>query len=393
MASPGSIQDVSRQYEMNLEIPLSENQLSIDDMNEPTEFGCDLEQTVFNLAKNVEEIKSNVLESQKYREKTMEIVSSMKLPAIPPSLDKGLGELRMSCALSMVMDYMRWKAFDPAKQNARRALDLAERQGNEISIARCNYWLGRIELEQGNIHSAYKFFMSARPCTMDDKGLEGSTLEYYLKFSHPKVGEKYRRRVSPLRSHAKLEGTRTKVDTHSSGNNQSKKRKQVTWASELVLRPAKLAGDTQVGSVAAKGNRKNDNRPVVWEAKNTEDALHANSPLLIIPKDEINSDGMEWQAVAKSGPRLPQSKFTFRCYPKGLAPRTRPTEIFPEQPGENILTAEIWQVLHQHFKIEGVTLAYLSRERWKNFGLDRSYKDHMAKKGVLWRFQGTCFLK
>ncbi|KAJ5549568.1 hypothetical protein N7513_006802 [Penicillium frequentans] len=391
MDSPGPGQDVSWQDELNLETLLSENQLSIDGVINPTEFACDLEQTVFNLAKNVEEIKFSVMESHKHRGKMMEIVSSLRLPTIPPSLDEGLDELRMSCALSMVMDYMRWRAFDPAKQNAKQALDFAERQGNEISIARCNYWLGRIELEQGNIPSAYKFFMAARPCAMDDKGLEGSTLEYYLKLSHPKVGEKYRRRVSPLRSHAKLEGTLTQVDTHHSCNDQSKKRKRVTWASELVLRPAKSAGHTQVGSVAAKGNRKHNNRPVVWEAKNTEDALHASSPLLIIPKDEINADGMEWLTVAKSGPRLPQSKFTFRCYPKGLAPRSRPTEIFPEQPGENILIAEKWQVLHEHFKIKRVTLAYLSLERWRNFKLDRSFKDNMAKKGVSWRFQETYF--
>ncbi|KAJ5797342.1 uncharacterized protein N7503_006638 [Penicillium pulvis] len=391
MGSSGPVHDGSWQDELNLETLLSESQLSIDDMNKPTEFACDLEQTVFNLAKNVEDIKFSVMESQKHRGKMMEMVSSLELPAIPPSLDEGLDELRMSCALSMAIEYIGWKAFDPAKQHAKQALDFAARQGNETSIARCNYWLGRIELEQGNIPSAYKFFMAARPCAMNDKGLEGSTLEYYLKISHPTLGEKHRRRVSPLRSHAKLEGTLTQVDTHHSGNNQSKKRKQFTWTSELVLRPAKLAGHPQAGSVAAKGNRKHNNRPVVWEAENTEDALHANSPLRIIPKDEINADGMEWLTVAKSGPRLSQSKFTFRCYPKGLAPRSRPTEIFPEQPGENIIAAEKWEVLHEHFKIKRVTLAYLSLERWRNFGLDRSFKDNMAKKGVSWRFQETYF--
>ncbi|KAJ5998332.1 hypothetical protein N7451_006142 [Penicillium sp. IBT 35674x] len=391
MASSGPVQDSSSQDELKLETPLSENQLSIDVINGPTGFGCDLEQAVFNLAKNVEEIKESLMESQKCREKTMEIVSSMKLPVIPPSLDVGLDGLRMSCALSLVMDYLRWRAFDPAKQNAKRALDFAERQGNEISIARCHYWMGRIELEQGNKPSAYKSFMAARPCAMDDKSLEGSTLEHYLDCSQPGLGERYRRRVSSLRSHAKLEGTLATVDTYHSGNNQSKKRKQVTWASELVLRPAKPAGHTQLGSVTAKGNRRYNDRPVVWQAKNTEDALHTNSPLLIVQKDEINADGMEWLTFAKSGPRLLQSEFTFRCYPKGLAPRTRPTEMFPEQPGENILTAENWQVLHRHFKNKRVTLTYLSFERWRNFGLDRGFKDNMAKKGVSWRFQDTYF--
>lgn len=391
MASPYSFQDASWHPELDLEKSQSENQLSIDDVDEPNEYECDLDLTVLKLAKNVEEIKVNLMESQKHREKTMEILSSMKLPAIPPSLDEELDELQISCALSMVIEYLRWKAFDPARKNAKRALEFAERQSNEINIARCNYWMGRIELDQGNIASAYKLFKAARPCTMDERSLEGSTLEYYLNFSYPRLGEQYRRCVSSLQIPAKPGNALAKVDPKHSGDNQSKKRKQVTWMPELVLRPAKSAGHTKVGSVTAKGNRKHNNRPVVWEAKNTEDALHANSPLGIILKDEVNADGMEWLTVAKSGPRLPQSKFTFRCYPKGLAPRTRPTEIFPEQPGENILSAEEWQMLHQYYKNKRVTLAYLSFERWRDFRLDGNFKDSMAKKGVSWRFKDACF--
>ncbi|KAJ6114307.1 hypothetical protein N7486_000085 [Penicillium sp. IBT 16267x] len=387
MASLGSVQDALWQPELNLENSLSEEQLSIDSVNEPTEFECDLDQTILNLAKNVEEIKIHLKESQKHREKTMEIVSSMELPVSPSSLDKGLDELDISFALSIVMDCMRWKQFDLAKTEANRALNVAECQGNEINIARCYYWMGRIKLEQGNIPSAYKFFMAARPCAMDDKHPEGPTLGYYLHFSHPRLGEEYRRRVSSYRSHAMPKGTLTKLVPNHSGDNQSKKRKQDARIVELVLRPAKSTGHTQLGSVTAEGTRNHNSRPVVWEAKITEDALHANSPLVIIPKDEINADGMEWLTIANSGPRLPQSKFTFRCYPKGLASRTRPTGIFPEQPGENILSAKKWQALHQYYKNKEVTLAYLSLERWRNFELDKS----QGGQGVSWQWQDIDF--
>jgi hypothetical protein len=373
MASPASIQDVLWQHELNSENALSEKQLSMD-ANEPTESECDLDQRALDLVKNVEEIHTNLMNAQRHREKTMEIVSSMELPVFPSNIDKRLDDLEISFALGMVMNAMQWKIYTLATQEAKRALDIANRQGNEVNIARCYYWMGRIQLEQDDKPSAYKFFLAARPCAMADQHVEGSSVGWYLNFSHPTLGEEFRRRVSTVRCRTTPKGTLTKVDRNHSGDKQSKKRKQEAWMSELVLRPSTSAGPTQLASVTAKGNRKHNSRPVVWEAKNTEDALHANSPLVIIQKGEINADGMEWLAVANSGPRLPQSKFTFRCYFNGLAPRTRPTKIFPEQPGENILSAEEWQALHQRFQNKRVTLAYLEFERWQNFKLDSNLR-------------------
>ncbi|KAJ5769660.1 hypothetical protein N7520_004219 [Penicillium odoratum] len=369
MTSPSSTNDVLCQPESTPESTLSEGSLgSYADMKDAMEyeFECDFDHMTSEFAKEVEEIKSNLMESLNQREKIMETVFSMHLPVVPSSFETRFVELGIGLALENVMDCLHQKLLPLAKKEAKRALHLAEHQGDEINIARCYYWMGRIELYQRNISSAYKFFMTARPCVMDDKHPEGRSLGYYLSLFNPGAGG-----TISHPNHDAFEATLIKGDMDQSGDNQSRKRKQDAQTSELVLRPFNMVGHTKLGSVTMKSPQYPTSRPVVWITQITEDALHSDSPMVIILKDEANADGMDWLATANSGPRLSQIKFTFRCYPRGLAPRTRPTEIFAEQPGENLLSAEEWQALHQHAKNKKVTLAYLADERRRNLELTK----------------------
>ncbi|KAJ5623646.1 hypothetical protein N7490_012251 [Penicillium lividum] len=382
MTSPLSTHDVLWQTDSIAESTLSESPLgSFADMKDAMEFEfeCDVDHVALELAKDVEEIKSNLMESLKQRQKIMETVFSMQLPAVPSSFETRFVELGICLALENVMDCLQQKLLPLAKKEAKRALHLAEHQGDEINIARCHYWMGRIELYQRNISSAYKFFMTARPCVMDDKHPEGRSLGYYLSLLSPGVGGT----ISHPNNDA-FEATSRKGDIHQSGDNQSRKRKQDGQISELVLRPLDMVGHTKPGSVTMKRPPKPTSRPVVWITQNTEDTLHSNSPMVIITKDEINANRMDWLTTANSGSRLSQIKFTFRCYPRGLAPRTRPTEIFAEQPGENLLSTEEWQALHQHAKNKKVTLAYLADERRRNLELTKMVQLGMGSNGRSW---------
>jgi hypothetical protein len=79
---------------------------------------------------------------------------------------------------------------------------------------------------------------------------------------------------------------------------------------------------------------------------------------------EASEEGMEWLQAANSRPRPEQrGEFTLRCYPVGLAPRTRSTEIFSRLPNEILLSAQEWRSLSKLMSNRAITMAYLAKER------------------------------
>ncbi|PYH75872.1 hypothetical protein BO82DRAFT_359644 [Aspergillus uvarum CBS 121591] len=80
---------------------------------------------------------------------------------------------------------------------------------------------------------------------------------------------------------------------------------------------------------------------------------------------EFDSDGLQLHRS--------QKHFTFEMYPQGMAPRTRPTNIFPEQRNEILMSEESWKVFNEYVQGKGVTMSYLDREGQK-------YREAIKKK-------------
>lgn len=315
---------------------------------------------------DIDKIQNDLLKAHKNRMDLVNLVTPRPTPDPSRSLEKRLDQLEISLMLVTVINYIRSKHFSQAKKEAQRALKLAKDLNNEVTIARCYYWMGRIEFEQRNMPAAHEHFKAARPCVEDDEYPEGWTVEFYAGLSRSAVGEEYRKRVLLDRCHALVE-TASKQDRSARSaamKSTKRKRDRKTW--ELVLRPSshRFSGG-KLGQRIEKSKNQHTHGPTVWMVHDTAD-LPGYEDKSVDTKSKIpHSDGMDWRTVVKSQshPCLETRPFTLRCYPKGLAPRTRPTNIFPPQPGEIILSAQEWESLRRRAKDRAVTMGYLARER------------------------------
>ena len=199
---------------------------------------------------------------------------------------------------------------------------------------------------------------------MDEECFEGQSLDFYLKCSRP--GRSERHQSSPPVDYPDevTEDKRGRNDTRQTSNFLLNKRKRKAQLWDLVLRPSVSARHTPKKPIV---------QSVTWMVKSTEDVLHRNNPLTLRPKKGVSSDHAQWLKSATQGPRPTQKQsFTFRCYPRGLAPRSRRTDIFSEQPEENLLSMEEWATLQEQTKDKKVTMAYLARERQKHAKFEKT---------------------
>ena len=293
------------------------------------------------------EIQQLLSESEMQRMKSLEIILSSKLPQLPPDLTGRLGQMRINYALVTTMLYLRKGQLDQATEKAKRAFKIAQGQNDERSSSRCRYWMGRIEFQRRNLMAAQSFFAAAQPCIMNEGSLEGKTVEFYLGLSNFAVSEEYRKRALLNYQFAQLErSSQAALQGHSIAV-ENRKRKREAQPYNLVFRPVRRSDRETVESTSIQRRRVR----IVYNCKDPSSTSTKN------PSHELDA------FTDKSGRRLEQQTFTFRCYPVGLATRTRTTNLFPLQPGEKLLSAEQWQVLSGSIKDKVVTMRFLAQER------------------------------
>ncbi|KAJ5730693.1 uncharacterized protein N7483_005201 [Penicillium malachiteum] len=304
----------------------------------------------------LEYMRENLIKSQQQRAELMNLVTSLQLPEPQPDLDYQLARLEISNLITTGMNHLALEQYHEAEEEINRALDMAEQMNEGLDRARCYYWLGRIQVEQRNFSLAYQYFRDAQPLLIDGRCLESHSLKFYLEFAKSGGSEKIPLPFSdPL--HVNLGVELTTNDSIEESKDLSKKRK---WDSQSWSRVLRLSN-------SPRHTLKSTNRLNMWTVLDAEDYIHPDSSLRSFrmpSKPELNLCEFQW--ASQAGSRPPQlESFKFRCYPRGLTSRTRNTKIFDEQPGENIMSADEWDVLQQHAKNKKVTLAYLANERRK----------------------------
>ncbi|KAJ5707682.1 hypothetical protein N7488_007483 [Penicillium malachiteum] len=311
------------------------------------------------LNRDLEYMRENLIGSKLQRLDLMNLITSLQLPAneSQSDLDYQLTRLEISNLITTGMNWIALKQYNEAEEQISRALDLAERTNEELELARCYYWLGRIQVEQRNFSLAYQYFKDARPLRMDYRCLESHTLKFYLEFAKSAGATKLELPFSNP-SHVSLGFQLANDYSIDQSRNLSKKRKwesPQTWS--RVLRT----------SSSPRPTLKATNRLNLWYVLTRADDIERDNPSTVPSMSETSLDELEWAQPARDGSRPPQTKsFTVRCYPRGLASRTRTTDIFTsEQPGENLMSADEWKVLQNHAKNKKVTMAYLANERRK----------------------------
>ncbi|KAJ5690494.1 hypothetical protein N7462_004886 [Penicillium macrosclerotiorum] len=330
-------------------------------------------------------VKKKLLETKQLQSEIVEIIRSHQTRA--PEVEEKQEQLKFSFAVIAVMEHLGNRNFKQAEKEALEALRIAQSLEEEISVARGHYWLGRIDFEKGNLKSAYSHFMAARPCVMNDECPEGQTLQFYLGLSKKGISESYRRRVLLEYSRAVLDGY-NRTPLGDSGQQEpsekstcsSTKRKRESSSYKLVLRPVSYQLSSDLSKQQARRSKeKTTKQTKVWETRDNDEFFphRQNTDILENQQTEQLSATEDSQMGPKSTdrvaptnarPRVPQSQFTLRCWPKGITSRTRPTEIFTTQfPGEDVLSVEDWDVVRQFMKDRPVTLSYLARERQNTF--------------------------
>lgn len=240
----------------------------------------------------------------------------------------------------------------------RHALSIARDLDDEILIAQCNFWLGRIELDTGHFKKAFEHFKAARPCIMDDECLEGAHVQFYMSISWSGLKGEYRERMFLEHCREILGLGEDPSDRRVEDNKKKRKRDAKTW--DLVVRPS--PEQLRPGWVRQRQQRYSY-KSTVWMVYDTADLPQHRKASSGPQSKKADADGMEWLKAPQGHPLLEGRQFTFRCYYRGLAPRTRPTNIFPIQPSEFVLSAEQLEIYQWWSQRRRVTMTYLEFER------------------------------
>jgi hypothetical protein len=353
--------------------------------------------TPSDLAEKAEEIKRKLQDTHRHKSEVVKMIMSNQSPKISTELGNRLGNLRISFLLVTVINHIADNQIRQARKQAKQSLSLAQASNDKLSIARCRYWIGRIEFEKQNMEAAHDHFLAARPYLMDNINPEGETVQFYLDASRRGISEQYLKRILLQHNEALVENAPHERPFRRP-NQLSRKRKWEVQPWKVALRPAPVN----------KGGRRQNQYPEVTITKSSKslkerivsdmpdipfgpkyspgtskpyqnlsgaDRLHGISDATGQSTDFISTggmgahnshtlEGMERLQAAYSRPRLEQrGKFTLRCYPVGLAPRTRPPDIFSRLPGEVLLPAQEWESLRNQMSNRAITMAYLARER------------------------------
>lgn len=116
------------------------------------------------------------------------------------------------------------------------ARESADKSKNALLVARCEFWMGRVEFLRGNMRKAHEHFVKANPCAMDPKeGVECQDLSFYLDVTRHGISE--HTRAARLRTHEEAIAAHAKFDktaNNSVSTEDKRKRPLRTWKGALV---------------------------------------------------------------------------------------------------------------------------------------------------------------
>lgn len=268
--------------------------------------------------------------------------------------------------------------YGRAEKEAKKALEIARELRQEPTMARCFFWLGVIEYNHGNDERAYLYFLDAHSC-VDEYPIEGKLLDMYLNLLQKGVRKEDRRKLFPFGNN------NTAVDVlgrryFSIFTNAHLKRK---WSAlprgESVLRMT-AQGQSKTKSCFGKDSEKKKDtsttaRPTVWIKRDAQDIQPRSAGA--VDNGNVSSRHSALGTLVEGSDlcwlnKYPyineysiQGPFAFKENPRGLAPRTRGTEIFFEQPWEVILSKGKWESIQKTVGRKEVTMSFLKEEHEK----------------------------
>ncbi|PYI14608.1 hypothetical protein BO86DRAFT_457828 [Aspergillus japonicus CBS 114.51] len=342
-------------------------------------------------------------------------------------LDEKLDRWEVTLALHRAITFLEEGQDREAEHFVLEAVGIAQRLGNPVCLARCQYWQGRVEYSRENYHEAQQCFQACREGILDAP--EGETITWYLRVSRPGLTEEERQQIGEseqVRDRAQgLYGYSPQSTSPVSGDfhfphlqdtehawgeleegeppgeampyEADDEREQIRESEQDRDRAQAFYGYSPENASLVSANfhfaqhtRKEEDRP--RSEATPDETSNDNQRRILTPKSrlpfvagEFDSDGLQLHRS--------QKHFTFEMYPQGMAPRTRPTNIFPEQRNEILMSEESWKAFNEYVQDKGVTMSYLDREGQK-------YREAIKKKNraawAAWaaekRMNNTCVI-
>lgn len=309
------------------------------------------------------DLKRELVRDQQERGEIVELFSTREPLPSPESIARQIKRMRVTLALGAVINEMTSKyAYRKVRRMARHALSIARDLDDEILIAQCTFWLGRIELDADNFKDAFEHFKAARPCVMDDDCLEGAHVEFYKGISWHGLRGEYRERMM-LEHYREILGLSEKeYPADAVPKTSRRKRSAKTWDFVVRLSPEQLR-PAWVRRLDRRKLKQQRDKSTAWMVYNTGDLPQYRNAYSVPQSNKAYGDGMKWLEVPQGHPRLERRRFTFCHYHRGLAPRTRPTNIFPIQPWEFVLSDEQSEIYQRWSQRRRVTMSFLAFER------------------------------
>ncbi|KAJ5194947.1 uncharacterized protein N7498_008385 [Penicillium cinerascens] len=305
-------------------------------------------------------IQDNLKQIRTRRNEVVQKMTSRRIPSPRSGLIKRLRVFEISVILKTVINSLASSNFDLGMKEAEKALEVAQRLEDKVTLARCYYWMGRIEFKRENIAAAHAYFKNALPCVENDECAEGNFVEFWFNISRSGIGGQYRKRaVSDHNRYVVEKFGKPKPPLGSSSTISEKRKYQEQGEITLRAGTARDSGRRQ----AQTDQRHKQNRLVPWRIPDIDNETSDAS--IHCQRKFSGPAETEWPPT-QFHPPLPWKSFTFQCYPRGLSPRTRPTKIFRPHPWEIIYTAKSWEILHQRATGKLITMTWLANERKLN---------------------------
>ncbi|OQE44234.1 hypothetical protein PENCOP_c002G07561 [Penicillium coprophilum] len=123
-----------------------------------------------------------------------------------------------------------------AEVMVKLAMQAANRSQNPLLVAKCEFWMGRVEFLRGKMSKAHQHFVKANPCAMDPReGVECQDLSFFLDVTRHGISEYTR--AARLRAHDEAIVSHVKFDkteNNSVSTEIKRKRPLRTWKRALV---------------------------------------------------------------------------------------------------------------------------------------------------------------
>lgn len=194
-----------------------------------------------SLNKDIKRIRRYLEELQRHRAQVLEVISPPRVTNLATTIEAQFDRIEISYSLGAAMDFLALKQIYHAEKQVHHALKIADHLDNELSLARCFYWLGRIDFQRRNLAAAHAHFRAARLCVLDAGNPESGDVRFYLEASRPKPSKNHH-------GHSEREPSNQAPSTHSgetsqgiphasnTGSRRKRKREPSTW--DLPIRPS-----------------------------------------------------------------------------------------------------------------------------------------------------------